>query len=231
MRVYGRASVSEFLGDRIVYRNLQPYDPSLPGLADLGKKLGLAQGTIPRKHELGYARVILQILEHAWRQEGGKKRIERMIFVGDTRLLDGTAFANLCQAGELPGLAFIGSENDRAATVEMTTTENGQGIYLANRWPALEDFDRYCAKQGLMIDERAAVVIDLDKTAIGARGRNAQAICLPLRKPRSILCPEAVIGLALPLPEVPLRQSSIDAQLGVGGDGCPDGARRIEGAR
>ncbi|NLF03292.1 MAG: hypothetical protein GX601_20195, partial [Anaerolineales bacterium] len=37
-------------------------------------------------------------------------------------------------------------------------------------------FDRYAAAQGLPIDERSAVVVDIDKTALGARGRNDHAI-------------------------------------------------------
>jgi hypothetical protein len=47
---------------------------------------------------------------------------------------------------------------------------------LANRWAALEDFDTSLSAPGFGVDEETAVIVDLDKTAIGARGRNAQVI-------------------------------------------------------
>jgi hypothetical protein len=74
-------------------------------------------------------------------------------------------------------MAFIGSENlDQPAKVERAATEDGQELYLSNRWAALEDFDRYCSKHGSPIAARCAVIVDLDKTVLGARGRNAHVI-------------------------------------------------------
>ncbi len=176
MKSYGRTSVSEFLADRIVYRNLNPYDPSLPRLAHIRQQTGLAVGHTPRKNEPGYARVIVHLLRQCLEQDWAEGRIERLVFVGDTRLLDGTAFANLCQAGGWPGLAFIGSEDNRPATPKLDQAEGGHLLYLANRWAMLPDFDRYCSEQRLPVERGTAVVIDLDKTAIGARGRNGQVI-------------------------------------------------------
>jgi hypothetical protein len=75
-----------------------------------------------------------------------------------------------------PGLAFIGSENSQPAAVEAVPVAPQQSLYLANRWAALADFDRFCAAQGFPIDEATVVVLDLDKTTIGARGRNAHTI-------------------------------------------------------
>ena len=49
-------------------------------------------------------------------------------------------------------------------------------LYLANRWAALADFDSFCRKLGFPLDEATAVVVDLDKTALGARGRNDHVI-------------------------------------------------------
>ena len=173
---FGRTTVSEFLGDRIVYRNLIPADASLPSLDDLRSVLCIPAGVTPRKSEPDYARVIVRLLQAARSQDAPGAEIRRLIFVGDTRLLDGTAFENICAAGGWPGLAFIGSENDRAPSGEVVPVSQGQRLYLANRWGALAEFDRYCAAQGLPVDAAAAVVIDLDKTALGARGRNAHTI-------------------------------------------------------
>src|SRR4030065_560312 len=105
MKIYGRASLSEFLGDFVVYRRLSPADERLPGL-------------------------------------------ETLIYLGDTRLLDGTAFANLCQAGGWQGLAFIAAESDEPPSM----VEQG-ALLLANRWASLGDFERLCSQRGFGIDE------------------------------------------------------------------------------
>ncbi len=176
MEFYGRAAVGEYLGDRIVYRNLSPVDERLPSLSVVQHELFLPAGNIPRKTQPEYAQVVVHLLHRARALDATGTPIGRLIFIGDTRMNDATAFANICRAGEWPGLAFIGSEDAQPANVERLSIEAGMGLYLSNRWSVLADFDRYCASQGLPIDEYAAVVIDLDKTAIGARGRNAHVI-------------------------------------------------------
>lgn len=176
MKNFGRAAVSEFLGDRIVYRNLSPVDERLPSLSVIQHELFLPSGSIPRKSEADYARVVVHLLHRARALDAPGVPLERLIFIGDTRMNDGTAFANICQAGEWPGLAFIGSETSGPASVETQPLRDDLQLYLSNRWAALDDFDHYCDSQGLCIDDHAAVVIDLDKTAIGARGRNAHVI-------------------------------------------------------
>ena len=171
MKAYGRTSVHEFLGDLVVYRNLVPLDPRLPPLDKVGPQVGLPEGVIPRKSEPTYARVIVHLLERARALEAPGTAIERLIYLGDTRLNDGTAFANICRAGGWPGYAFIAAEREEPARVEIS-----ESLYLANRWGALVDFHRFCRERGFALDERAAVIVDLDKTALGARGRNDQVI-------------------------------------------------------
>lgn len=176
MKNYGIATVHEFLGDRVVYRNLAPLDRSLPGLDDLRQPAGLPPGAIPRKSDPEYARVVVHMLAAARRQDAPGAPLQRLIFVGDTHLLDGTAFANLCAAGGWPGMAFIGSETKSEPKIEIVPVDGQRMLYLSNRWAALPAFDRYCRAQGLPVDEHAAVIVDLDKTALGARGRNAGVI-------------------------------------------------------
>jgi hypothetical protein len=175
MKNHGRASVHEFLGDLIVYRNLVPLDGRLPPLAEARPLVGLAEGVIPRKSAPEYARVIVHLLRQARALDWPGASIERLVYVGDTRLNDGTAFANLCRAGDWPGLAFIGAERDEPARVKVIDQEKGR-LFLSNRWSALADFDRFCREQEFPVDEQAAVIVDLDKTALGARGRNDQVI-------------------------------------------------------
>jgi hypothetical protein len=175
MKNYGRTSVSEFLDDRIVYRNLAPVDPRLSPLAQVRPLVGLPDGLVPRKSELEYAYIIAHLLREARALDRPGVTLERLIYVGDTRLNDGNAFANICRAGGWPGLAFIGSERQDPPQVEV---EEGEGtvLYLANRWSALVEFDHFCRERNHPPDERAAIVVDLDKTALGARGRNDRVI-------------------------------------------------------
>ncbi len=176
MKTFGRTSVSEFLGDFIVYRNLIPADSRLPPLEAIRDKVGLPESVIPRKSQLEYARVVAHQLERARELTAPGLQLKRIALVGDTRMNDGTAFFNVCEAGGWPGLGFIGAENEKPPAVEMVDGGAGRALYMANRWGALHDFDRYCETQGFPIDAGTAVLIDMDKTMLGARGRNARVI-------------------------------------------------------
>ena len=172
---YGRTSVHELLGDWIVYRNLVPLDPQLPSLAEIRPQLELPAGVTPRKSEPAYGRVIAHLLQQAQQMASPGARIEQLVYVGDTRMNDGAAFANIYCAGGWPGLAFIGAEQDGPKRIKVI--EQGEGaLYLANRWAAVADFDQFCRERGYPLSERTAVVIDLDKTLLGARGRNDHVI-------------------------------------------------------
>lgn len=175
MKVYDRSKIGEFLGDRVVYRSLAPQDGRLPGLGDVRQKIGLPEGVVPRKQEPDYARVVVEMIRAA-RALGTPVELRRLLYVGDTRLGDGTAFENLCAAGGWQGAASIIAENSAPATREVIETSGGQTFYLTNRWEALPVFDQFCASQGLVVDEATVVVLDIDKTCLGARGRNAGVI-------------------------------------------------------
>jgi hypothetical protein len=176
MRVFGRSTLSEIVADRVVYRNLVPYDRRLPSLDELRPVLGLPGKSIPRKTDLNYAVVITNLLKFARKLDNPGGEINRLIFVGDTRLLDGTSFENICQTAGWPGMAFIGSENELESSVEIARTDSDKLLFLANRWSSLPEFDSFCRKKKFVVDDRTAVVIDIDKTAIGARGRNSHVI-------------------------------------------------------
>ena len=175
MRNCGRTSVQEFLGDFVVYRNLKPMDPRLPSLRRLGSEIGLPVGVTPRKSQPAYGQVMAFLLSQARALELPNVSIERLLYVGDTRMNDGAAFVNTCRAGGWPGWAFIGADRDEPAHVEVVE-QDGNMLYLANRWTALRDFDHHCREIGFEIDEQTVVIIDLDKTALGARGRNDHVI-------------------------------------------------------
>jgi hypothetical protein len=176
MKNYGCSSVSEFIQDRIVYRNLVPVDPSLPSLADYRAHAGEPLQSQPRKHEPAYARYIAWLLQRGRQQDAPGASLRRVLFIGDTRLGDATAFDNICQAGGWTGMIFIGSGNQSPPLTSVEPTPGGQEFFMANRWSALPDFERYVKEKGFPIDESTVVLVDLDKTAIGARGRNERVI-------------------------------------------------------
>jgi len=170
--VIERASLYDLLGDLVVYRNLSPSDERL-------RTPQLVGGAIPRKAEPAYAQVILRILSQAQALRS-HERLERLIYIGDTAMNDGQAIRNLGR--HLPIYGFIGHERlGESKRVEITPLHppnlGGKGgVMLANRWEALLDFIHFLQREGFAFDETTAVLLDLDKTAFGARGRNSHAI-------------------------------------------------------
>jgi hypothetical protein len=69
---------------------------------------------------------------------------------------------------------FIGSEKPQEQfSVEIQDKDQ---IYSANRWAALGEWARWMLEQGMLLDQRTVVIVDIDKTALGAKGRNDQVI-------------------------------------------------------
>jgi hypothetical protein len=165
-----RLCLSDYLGDCVSYRNLEPPDTRLRGLAAIRAELGLPAGRIPRKAEPDFAAVIIHFLRQAQTLRGATKPLERLIYIGDTRMNDGTAAANLGQ--HLALRAFIGK--DRMSELPKLET-HGEFTY-ANRWTALGDFLQSLEQHSFALDQSTVAVIDIDKTAIAARGRNDKAI-------------------------------------------------------
>ena len=165
-----RMCLSDLLGDFVIYRKLEPSDARLRGLSVIHGKLGLPAGHIPRKTEPVYATVTMHLLRQAQSLRGAARPLQRLLYIGDTKINDGIAAANLGQHLALRG--FIGE--DRPG--EPLKIETRDGMMFANRWTALEEFLRAVQAKGFVLDESLAVILDLDKTAIGARGRNDRPI-------------------------------------------------------
>jgi hypothetical protein len=169
--VFERASLSDLVTDRVIYRNLEPVDPRLPRLAEVCRTLGLDVSARPRKHEPAYAQVLTSFLRHAHALERRTPALAELVYLGDTAMSDGNAFRNLRAAGGWRGWCFIGAERDE----ELAIAER-DGVYVANRWSALAEFASWLRNEGATLDGRTAVILDVDKTALGARGRNDAAI-------------------------------------------------------
>jgi hypothetical protein len=164
-----RMCISDFLDDGVAYRNLEPADARVRGFAQVRDELGLA-GRVPRKSEPEYAAVVMNLLRQAQAARSAGRSLERLLYIGDTRLNDGTAARNLGQ--HLPIQVFIGEDKLK----EPLCVERQGEVMFANRWTALGSFLQTVEREGCALDAGLAVVLDLDKTAIGARGRNDKPI-------------------------------------------------------
>jgi len=177
MKLYGLSTISEFLDDNIAYRSLNPLDTRLPSLNELRASVRIPNQGVPRKTSADYANLVSHLLKRARALKAPRTKINRLIFVGDTRLNDATAFNNICAAGNWPGIAFICDEKMREEPYsEILERQENRLLYLANRWELLKEFNRYLAPHDIFIDENTAIILDIDKTCLGARGRNDHVI-------------------------------------------------------
>jgi hypothetical protein len=164
-----RATLADSLGDNLVYRNLEPQQPGIPGLRAAWAEIGLDHYYVPRKTAPEYAAALMCFLHQAQRARGVSAPLERLLFIGDTLMLDGTAAHNV--GAYLPLRGFIGADRLQ----EPAKREIREDLMVANRWGALADFVAWAREPGVL-DERTALLVDLDKTFLGARGRNDKVI-------------------------------------------------------
>lgn len=163
-------TISELTADLVIYRDLQPCDASLPGLAELRASLCLPPGVLPRKRDSAYARVLLELLRRVQVQREAP-RLEMLLVIGDTEN-DRQMAANLRTVSGLPVLAFIGVDQYDAEPVMVWEGDTA----TANRWALLEDWLEQVARRstpegGAQPWAQTALVLDIDKTLLGPRGR------------------------------------------------------------
>jgi len=167
-----RAALSDAMGQRFIYRNLAPVDPALMGLDKLWPLIGLEAYRIPRKTSAEYARAVWHIMQQAQELRGEQRPLTRVLLIGDSARNDGAVARNM--ASERAARAFIGLEDPaQPKRIEIT------GVMMtANRWNALADMMTWLQRTGFACDEGTGVLVDLDKTSMGARGRNDRTIDL-----------------------------------------------------
>lgn len=174
--ILGTGTLADVLGDSVAFRLLEPLDRRLPGLGELRAPLGLAPGRIPRKVEPEYGRVVAEMLRAADGLRSGSFDFRRVVVIGDTAHNDGGALVSICRALGCPGVAFICDQDDDEPSLDLDEREEGIEVHLANRWHLMDRFEEDLGHGGFVIDEKTVVVIDIDKTALGARGRNHRPI-------------------------------------------------------
>ncbi|MCO6451562.1 MAG: hypothetical protein J5I90_12310 [Caldilineales bacterium] len=165
-------SLDELTDDFVVYRNLEPFDPRVPGLKHAWRQMGLDSPAILRKRDPLYSQAATWLLQRFQALHAPGVELAELLLIGDTLGNDGGAYQRLAEFTGWRGSAFIGSE---ALAHEPSVRWQGD-LYIANRWICLADWLIELNRRGLALDERTIVVVDIDKTALGARGRNHKPI-------------------------------------------------------
>lgn len=164
-----RATIADLTGDYVIYRDLQPCDPALPGLATLRTVLGLPANVTPRKREVTYARVILALARAAQALRNGPP-LTTVAVIGDTEN-DRLLTVHLQSLGEITAYGFIGVDRP----VAPATLEWADAVATATRWALVQQWAAELAVRGVNWAQ-TAVLIDIDKTLLGPRGRSDGAI-------------------------------------------------------
>ncbi len=159
-----KGKISDLIGDNIFFRELNPQNPDLIPIDVILFRLNLDR--IPRKKDPEYPKVIscyLNLLGD----------FDRILFLGDTMLNDRSLAIGFSNLDEYKVFAVITRETQD----ELKLKREGNILY-SNKWSFLRELPDYLARENFLLDEKTAVIIDVDKTLIGARGRNDYAIDL-----------------------------------------------------
>ena len=174
LQAFGRGRLSDLFGDLVIYRNLQPLDRRLSKIKVALRDLDLSSDERPRKLEVSYARVALWYANEAQQKRNVADSLQELLFVGDTLFNDGRAFTNMINEGKLRGSCFIGVEHPDDEAQICIDDDN---IYGSNRWASLGSWAQWLVQEkGMKLDQGTVVIVDIDKCALGARGRNDTVI-------------------------------------------------------
>lgn len=163
------ATIADLTEDRVIYRDLQPGDASLPGLPALRTILGLPANATPRKRDAAYARVILALARAAQALRNGPP-LTHVVVIGDTEN-DRLLTLHLQALAEVAAYGFIGVDRPVAPA-----TLDWEGVVAtATRWALVHEWAATLTARGVPWTQ-TAVLIDIDKTLLGPRGRSDGAI-------------------------------------------------------
>lgn len=165
-----RVTIADLTGEAVLYRDLEPCDPALPRLDELRASLGLPTGgPPPRKRDRDYALVILALAQAAQAARHGPP-LSSLAVLGDTEN-DRLLAEHLRTVSDLPVYGFIGE--DRPVAPEALTWEGDTAT--ATRWHLIDPWASELARRGVSW-AGCALLIDIDKTLLGPRGRSDGAI-------------------------------------------------------
>ena len=160
-KLYRRGRLSDFFENNIVFRELEPVNKNLPGFSVLKGKLGLS--VLPRKKDKEY----IKVLSEMFRAAGSFSKI---IYIGDTLMSDLSVINNFAKSGLFKTIGIITREG------EVDGFEENENYIFSGSWANLPDVLVHIENKFFSVDKSTVVIIDIDKTVIGARGRNEKAI-------------------------------------------------------
>ena len=174
MKACPQASLASLFDDWIVYRSLTPLDKRIPGLQEIWRELGLHSSRTPRKaKDPDYVRVVLHFLERI-QAVRGHQPISRLIYLGNRQSRDQSTLAHLEQYCRWDLATWLCEEDSDAPS---HSSLRGPHM-LSNRWEAIVDFAAFLQSRNLALNAQTAIVVDMDKTIIAARGRNSDPLNL-----------------------------------------------------
>ncbi|MGB9694620.1 MAG: hypothetical protein ACP5SB_01385 [Caldisericaceae bacterium] len=150
---FRRGTLNDIFKDYIVFRELRPIKEGLSSFEELGNK---SHKGFPRKKDKEYAAILCQIFRSAM-------SFSKIVYIGDTFLSDLAVIENIKELGY-----------DVFGVITDETGKNSESKYpyivFNNSWDQLSNYvvDK--------INNETVLVVDIDKTAIGARGRNDSSV-------------------------------------------------------
>ncbi len=160
-KLYKRGRLSDFFESNIVFRELEPVNKNLPGFSALKGKLGLR--VLPRKKDKAYVKVLSEMFR-------AKGNFTKILYIGDTLMSDLSVINNFAESGMFKTMGIITREG------EADGFEENENYIFSGSWANLPDVLVHIENKVFNVDKNTVVIIDIDKTAIGARGRNEKAI-------------------------------------------------------
>ncbi len=171
LELAGKGRLSDLFGDFVVFRRMEPADRRLPSVAAVWREIGLESPRPPRKRERAYGKAAAWLLRRMQNLVHPGAPLRELVFIGDTAG-DVNAFRLIKSAAGWNGAIFVGKDIPDG---ENPLRREGDDLWRGS-WSSLLGWGHALMSAGLGLDEGTAVVVDIDKTAIGARGRNNGAI-------------------------------------------------------
>ncbi len=154
--MYKRSNLNFIFDDLIVFRELNVLKDGFPNFKKIKEILSLEE--LPRKKDKNYALVLSFIID----QIGD---FNKVIYIGDTFLNDKSIIENLTDLKKYEVFGII--------TEGKGELKREKNVILNNSW---ENLGNLIKELNLNFDKKTFIIADIDKTLIGARGRNDLSI-------------------------------------------------------
>lgn len=154
--MYKRDYLNKIFEDYIIFRELNIVKSSLPNFENISKILSL--NSLPRKKDKEYVLVLSYLIDLIG-------DFNRIIYFGDTFLNDKSVVENLTSLNKYEVFGII--------TEGKGEKKKFNNILINDKWENLREILK---DLNIRFDKYTFLIVDIDKTIIGARGRNDTSI-------------------------------------------------------